>query len=126
MCGLSHPLRQGLGAREIEHLPTARHWIEPVGEVGHLAIRLKKEWERTPNRRQVVRQAGRILCRLRLDAGERAFRLGLDSARGLSIDVEEIICESKSGFHREFARRNAATGCKIEFVPILDDPTARS
>ena len=68
-------------------------------------VRPERERQRAPVRREVVRQSGRILCQLRLDARERALGLSLDRARRLAIEVKQVVGKAETGLHGEIRAR---------------------
>ena len=65
-------------------------------------------------RREVVRQSGRTLCQLRLDARERALGLSLDRARRLAIEVKQVVGKAETGLHGKFAHGDAVAGGEVE------------
>ena len=75
-------------------------------------------------RREVVRQAGRILGRLFLYTRESSSGLCFDCADRLAIEIEHIVCNPETGFHREFTHGNAPAGGQIDLIAILDEPTS--
>jgi len=75
---------------------------------------------------QVVRQTGSVLCRLSFDAGERALRLGLHCSDRFAVEVEEVIGETETRFHRKLPHRDATTGREVEVFTVLHEPTGGS
>jgi hypothetical protein len=53
-----------------------------------------------------------------------AFFFGFDDASGDGIDLEKIVRLTVTGFHGEFANRNAAAGGNVGFVARLHDPAS--
>jgi hypothetical protein len=68
---------------------------------------------------------GRILGGLRFDASEGTFGLRLDRANGLAVEIEQVIREAETGFHREISDSDSAPSGQIEFVAVLDNPARR-
>jgi hypothetical protein len=62
--------------------------------------------------RQVVRQPGCILGRVRLHAGKRSVWLGFDGSECLAIEIKKVIGETESGFRLKFPNGNAAS-CRM-------------
>ena len=62
LCTLCDPFGQSLGPGKVEHLSAARRRVESVGEIGHRPVGLKQKGQRPLVSRQVVGQAGGVLC----------------------------------------------------------------
>ena len=122
---LGQPGCQCVRPMEAEHRATARLRIEAVREVTDRAVGLEEKRQRAPVRRQIVGKPGGVLGRLRLDARQRAFGLGLNRAHGLSIEVEQIVRKAKARLQLKLAHGDAATRGQIQIAEILNLP-ARS
>lgn len=108
LCCLSHAFRQRLRSGKVEDFAAARHRIETVGEVSDCAIGFEQKGQWTPVGRQIVGQTGSVFRGLRFDTGQRAFRLRLDCADRLAVDVEQIIGETETRLHRELTDSDPA------------------
>ncbi len=120
------PLGQRLGPVEVEDRPAAGLGIEAVGEAGLDARALIEEGKRVPGAGEMVGHALRVLPRLDLDPRQGgAHLLGLDDARRLAVDVEEVVGEAMSWLQRELADRDTAPSVDIGPGDVLDVPSGR-
>ena len=119
---LRHPFGQRLGPREVEDLPAARHRIEAVGEEGHRAVGLEQERQRAPVRRQVVRQAGGVLGRLR-STPVSVPPAWLRPRRRLAVEIEQVVREAEAGFIGNSRTAMPRRG-EVEFVAALNSQPA--
>src|SRR6266852_960507 len=98
---LRHPFSKRLGSQKAKNPAAARNGVEAACEIRYRTVRLEQKRQGALVRRQIVRQARGILRRLRFDAGERAFSLGLDSANSLAIKIQQVVRKAEARLHLE-------------------------
>ena len=97
--GDADPLGECLGRMECKDQTASRLRVKPVGELRLYACALVQERERPLVVGKVVGQAGAVLLGLDFHAGQgRTFGLGLDDARRLLVDVEQVVGGAVAGF----------------------------
>ena len=118
------PRGQRVRGVEGEYVSAARLGVEPVGELRLLAGALVQERQGATVRWKVVGQAGTVLLRLQLHAGERAANgLGLDHAGRLLVHVEQVVGLAVAGLQPELAHRHARRRVQVGGARVLNGPS---